>query len=146
MSKKNRWCKLRHKILFALLRPLFVIFFRIKYRLKTKMVKMDDEGSIILSNHVTALDPIIIAAKFKKTLYYMASKDLFQKKFIGKLLKFLVNPIPKEKSNKGDLAAIKMCVQVAKEKGHICIFPEGNRTFSGKLGNIDYSIVKLIKI
>ena len=27
----------------------------------------------------------------------------------------------------------------------ICIFPEGNRTFSGELGYIDYSIVKLIK-
>ena len=36
-------------------------------------------------------------------------------------------------------------MRVAKEGGNICIFPEGNRTLSGKLGNVDYSIVKLAK-
>jgi len=145
-KKKNSWIKLRHKIVVGILRHVFKLMFRIKNRLKTKTTKLPDEGSIILSNHVTALDPFVVGTKFNKNLYYMASKDLFQKRFVGKVIKFLVNPIPKEKSNKGDLAAIKMCVQVAKENGNICIFPEGNRTFSGKLGNIDYSIVKLVKM
>ena len=71
--------------------------------------------------------------------------DLFQHFFIGKLIKFLVNPIPKVKSKKSDLAAIKSCIKVARENGTICIFPEGNRTVTGKLGNIDKSIAKLAK-
>ena len=91
------------------------------------------------------LDPFGVGMKFNKPLYYMASSDLFQNKITGKLIKFLVNPIPKQKSNKNDIAAIKACMQVAKENGSICIFPEGNRTFSGQLGHMDYSIVKLIK-
>ena len=75
----------------------------------------------------------------------MASMDLFQHFFIGKLIKFLVNPIPKVKSKKSDLTAIKSCIKVARENGTICIFPEGNRTVTGKLGNIDKSIAKLAK-
>lgn len=141
-----KWIKTRHKIVFGLLRPAFKIFFRFKYRAKVKTIKAPKDGSIILCNHVTTLDPFLVALKFRGPVYYMASKDLFQHRFTGKLISYLVNPIPKEKSNKNDLSAIKACVKVSKENGTICIFPEGNRTFSGKLGNVDYSIVKLVKM
>lgn len=144
--KKKKWIKRRHKVIFAILRPLFKLYFKIKYNYKTEKTKIPEGGSIILLNHVTALDPFLVASKFNKNLYFMATKDLFQKRFVGRLINYLVKPIPKEKSNKGDLAAIRYCIQVAKENGNICIFPEGNRTFSGKLGNIDFSIVKLIKM
>lgn len=144
--KKNKWSRRRHRVITGILRPLFKLYFRIKYNYRGGKIKTPKQGSIILSNHVTALDPFLVGSKFNRNLYYMATKDLFQKRFIGKLITFLVKPIPKEKSNKGDLAAIRYCMQVAKENGNICIFPEGNRTFSGKLGNIDFSIVKLIKM
>ena len=144
--KKKKWIKVRHFIIVSIIRPFFWLFYKIKYRLKIKPTKLPKEGALILSNHVMTLDPFLIGLQFNKNLYYMTSKDLFQKKFVGKLIKFLVNPIPKEKSNKGDISAIKNCLSIAKENGNICIFPEGNRTFSGKLGNVDYSIVKLVKL
>lgn len=140
------WIKKRHSFIVALLRPVFNLFYRIKYKCKIKAVKVPSEGSVIICNHVTSMDPFMVGLKFNKPLYYMASNDLFQHYFLGKLIKFLVNPIPKEKSNKNDIKAVKTCVKVAKEKGNICIFPEGNRTLSGKLGYIDPSIVKLIKL
>lgn len=145
-NKNQRWTKKRHYIITRILLPFFLLFFKLKYKLKIEKEKLPKEGSIILCNHTMTLDPVLIGLKFNKNLYYMASKDLFQKRFIGKALDFLVKPIPKEKSNKGDMAAIKTCLKVAKENGNICIFPEGNRTFSGKLGNVDFSIVKLIKL
>lgn len=139
------WKKRRHKIVITILRPFFKLYFKIKYKCSfDKKIKIKD-GAIILSNHVTTLDPFMIGCLFSEHLYYMASLDLFEHKFIGKLIKWLVNPIPKEKSKSSDLNAIKICMRVAKENGNICIFPEGNRTLSGKLGNVDYSIVKLIK-
>ena len=140
------WIKKRHNIIVALLRPFFNLFYRIKYKCKIKAIAVPKDGCIIVSNHVTSMDPFMVGLKFNKPLYYMASNDIFQHKFTGKLIKFLVNPIPKEKSNKNDIKAVKTCVKVAKEKGSICIFPEGNRTLSGKLGYIDPSIVKLIKL
>ena len=139
------WCKFRHKVAIEILRPFFKVLFKVKYNLSIKKEKLPEEGSIILSNHAMTLDPFSVGLRFDKPLYYMASSDLFQNKFTGKIIKFLINPIPKQKSNKSDIGAIKACIQVAKENGNICIFPEGNRTFSGELGYIDYSIVKLIK-
>ena len=138
------WCKTRHKIVTALFRPVFKLHFSFKYNLKVKTCA-PKESCLVLSNHVTSLDPFMVGSLFKQPLYYMASMDLFQHAFLGKLIKFLVNPIPKEKSKKSDLTAIKSCIKVAREDGSICIFPEGNRTVSGKLGNIDKSIVKLAK-
>ncbi len=139
------WCKKRHKIVTAIIRPIFKLHFKSKYNLNVKIFKEIDYPTLILSNHVTSLDPFIVGSHFKQPLYYMASTDLFQHFFLGKLIKFLVNPIPKMKSKKSDLTAIKSCIKVSKENGTICIFPEGNRTVTGKLGNIDKSIAKLAK-
>ena len=140
------WRKKRHSIITAIFRPIFLLFYLLKYNCKVKATKLPKEGAIILSNHATSLDPFLVGLKFNKPLYYMASMDLFQHKFVGKLIEWLVAPIPKEKSNKGDIKAIRNCVKIAKENGTICIFPEGNRTFSGKLGNVENSIVKMIKL
>lgn len=144
--KKNKWCKFRHKVVYFFLRPIFRVLFFFKFNLKYKKEKLPESGALILCNHTMAFDPFIVAIKYNKPLYFMTSKDLFQNKFVGKVITYLVNPIPKEKSNKGDMSSIKNCLMVAKENGTVCIFPEGNRTFSGKLGNIDYSIVKLVKL
>lgn len=144
--KKDNWIRKRHSVISNILRPFVMVYLRMKYNFKRTKYILPKEGAIILSNHTTALDPFFVGSCFDKNLYYMASKDLFQKRFVGKLIEFLVKPIPKEKSNKSDIKAIRDCIQVSKEKGNICIFPEGNRTFSGKLCNVDYSIVKLIKL
>lgn len=139
------WCKKRHAFVIAILKPLFKIYYYFVFNCKVKSEPLPDEGAIILCNHTTTLDPVLVGMKFKSPVYFMSSKHIFQNRFIGKLLRFLVNPIPKEKTNKSDVAAIKTCIKISKEKGSICIFPEGNRTYDGRLCHIDKSIIKLIK-
>ena len=128
-----------------MLRPFFKLFFRLKYGFKIKTKKGFDKGALILSNHVTVMDMFYVGMCYKTPIYYMASIDIFEHFFTGRLIDFLVRPIAKEKSKKTDVTSVRNCIKVAKEKGTICIFPEGNRTFSGKLGYIDPSIVKLVK-
>lgn len=139
------WCKTRHKVITELLRPFLYLYYAFRFGCWVKKQKLPKEGAIVVSNHVTTLDPVLMGLLFDKPLYYMTSKHVFQNPFVGKLLAYLVNPIPKEKINKSDIAAIKACMQIARENGTVCIFPEGNRTFSGKLGYIDPAITKLIK-
>ena len=138
-------CKKRYRIITEILRPFFAVYYFLQFNCWVKKEKLPQEGAVILCNHVTTLDPVLIGLKFNKPIFYMTSKHVFQNRWIGKLLKFLVNPIPKEKINKSDIAAIKMCMQIAKENGSICIFAEGNRTFNGKLGYVDPAIIKLAK-
>lgn len=139
------WVKKRHRVFVTILKPFFKLYLVFKYKFSCDKPISMKEGSIILSNHTTTLDPVMISCLFKQNLYFMASKDIFNHRFIGKFLKFWLNPIAKEKGKKTDLTAIKSCLRVAKENGNIAIFPEGNRTLSGELGNVDFSIVKLIK-
>ena len=95
------WCKKRHKFIIELLRPFFNIFLKLKYGLKkTKQPRIVNDVDlnkqiIVLSNHSTTFDPFLVGLHFRQPLYYMASIDLFEHSFIGKAIKFLVNPIPK---------------------------------------------------
>jgi 1-acyl-sn-glycerol-3-phosphate acyltransferase len=99
---------------------------------------------LILFNHVTTLDPFLVAMSFKRQLYFMASDDLFSVKFASPIIRFLVNPISKSKSFR-DIQSIKDTIKVTKQGGIVSLAPEGNRTYSGKIASVDRSIVKLIK-
>lgn len=137
------WVKKRHKITFFLLVPWLRLFCYLRYNYRG--IKCKEKGPfLILCNHTATLDFFLVAMSFKDTIYYLTSDDLMSKGFVSKVIKFLVEPIPKSKSLR-DVEAVKGCLKVAKENGTICIFPEGNRTYSGKLCYVDPSIVKLCR-
>lgn len=144
-KKKKKWIKWRHKLITALVRPLFSLWAKLKYGFKKG--DFDDSKKrqyLIISNHQTAFDQFFVGLMFKRPLYYVASEDLFAKGILSKLLTFAVAPIPIKKSMT-DIRAVMTMLKVRNEGGSIAIFPEGNRTFSGKTGFIKPSIVSLIK-
>lgn len=143
--KKSKWIKKRHRIITIILRPFLKIYLRLAYRCKFEGVIKTKTPHLILYNHQTSMDQFMIGVMFKKQIYYMATEDLFSKGNLSKLIKWLVNPIAKSKSVQ-DMTAIRTCIQVAKEGGNIAIAPEGNRTYSGKICNIDDGIAKLAKL
>lgn len=140
------WKRKRHKYVINFLRPIFKTIFKIRYKCSFDNPISFPNGAIFISNHVTTMDPFMIGMLSKEHVYYMANTDLFDHFITGKLIEFLVKPIPKQKGRKSDLAAIRNCCQVAKEGSSICIFVEGNRTFSGELCYFDESIAKLITL
>ncbi len=144
--KNKKWIKFRHKVVFNLLRPVFYLYFKIKYGLKvTKDEKKVSTPALIMSNHSTTMDPFILGCSFKRPIYYIASDDLFTIPFASKLIKWLVNPIPKSKS-KSDLGTIRSTLKVLNEGGTVAVFPEGNRTLFGTNWEIDLSTAKFAKI
>ncbi|MBO5711791.1 MAG: 1-acyl-sn-glycerol-3-phosphate acyltransferase [Acholeplasmatales bacterium] len=140
------WIKKRHRFYRNLVTSVLKPIIKNKYNFKYKKPIKLEENSIVISNHTTSMDQFLIASMFKQHLYFMASHDIYQHRFVGKLINHLVAPIPKEKSKSTDLTAIKNCMRVVKEGGSICIFVEGNRTYDGHLCNVDDSIVKLVKM
>ena len=139
-----RKVKLRDKIVFGILRPFIRLFVKMKYNTTVFKYKLEKGPHVILSNHLTILDPLILSSSFSRPVYFMASEDLSSSKY-GKLITFFFNPIYKAKS-KSDLAAVKDCLRVVKSGGTICIFPEGNRSYDGNLCNITDSIAKMVKL
>lgn len=137
--------KMRHRITFAILKPIFTFVLFFTYRFKAKKYKLSKEPHLILSNHQTTMDPFLLSLSFKGPIYFMASEDLFVKGFVSKIIKFLAAPFAKKKGT-SDVGAVRYCMQVVKAGGNISIFPEGNRTYSGKQCYIDPAIVKLMKL
>ncbi len=143
--KKRKWIKPRHKASYFILRLIFRPFLSIKYKFRTKnLEKITPKNCLIVANHQTALDPFMLSLSFRRPVYFMASSDVFTWGLLSKIIKFLVEPISKSKS-KVDINAIKSTLQFLKEKGTVCIFPEGNRTLSGKVWEIGNSMAKLAK-
>ena len=145
-TKKKKWTKFRHKVVTNILYWTLGPIVRLKYHIKIDRFQSKDKRNyLILSNHQTAFDQFFVGISFKKPLYYIASEDLFSNGWVSKLITYLVAPIPFKKSA-GDVGAVKNCYNVVKEGGSIVLFPEGNRTYSGKTEYIKDSVVGLVKI
>ena len=140
------WKRKRHKYVINIIRPIFKLYFKAKYNCSFDDAISFPEGALFISNHVTTLDPFMIGELSKEHIYYMTNTDLFDHFILGKLIEFLVKPIPKQKGKKSDLQAIRNCMKVANEGSSICVFVEGNRTFTGELCYFDDSIAKLAKV
>ena len=138
------WTKFRHKVVFAVLKPVFKVFLRLHYGFTGIKYHLDKKPVLILFNHQTSFDPFMVAMSFKEPIYFLATDDIFSLRFWSPLIRFLVAPIPKSKSFR-DFQAIKNIISIADEGGVISLSPEGNRTYDGRLCNIDPAIVKLIK-
>ncbi|NLD27021.1 MAG: 1-acyl-sn-glycerol-3-phosphate acyltransferase [Acholeplasmataceae bacterium] len=139
------WVRFRHKIIFALVRPFFAVYLRLKYGFTAKKYKLAKGPYVLLFNHPTNFDPFMMAYSIKGPIYFVANDDIFNNPFLAPIIKYLVAPIPKMKAIR-DTSVIRSCIKVVKEGGRIGISPEGNRNYRGRLNHIDKSIVKLIKL
>ena len=144
-KKTKKWIKARHSIIKALAYPTLGTYVKLKAQVTLERFKAQEKRPyLILSNHQTGYDQFFADMVFKGPVYMVASEDIFSAGFVSKLLRFFINPIPIKK-NTHDLNAVMTCLRVAKEGGSIAIFPEGNRTYSGKTEYINPSIAKLAK-
>ena len=145
MKKKETWIKTRHKVVTAIVRPFANVLNTALYHIKVDKFKEQGERNwLILANHQTDFDQFFIGTAFKKPVYYVAMEDLFSNGFVSKLITWLVAPIPFMKAT-ADIRAVMTCMRIAKEGGSIAIFPEGNRTYSGRTCYIKPSVAALAK-
>lgn len=101
----------------------FRIIFRIEISGRENIPK---EGrGIICSNHISNLDPIMVAIAVPRPISFMAKKELFENKLLGKLI-FSLRAFPVDRQG-SDLSAIRNSLKVLKEENILGIFPEGTR-------------------
>ena len=129
--------------MFAFLRFAMRGGCKLKYGYTAKPAGLSAGPYLILSNHQTTMDPFLLSLSFKFQIYFFASDDIFNLK-VSPLIKYLVAPIPKSKSL-ADMGAVMAAFRVLKEGGAVGIFPEGNRTVSGRQWEMTDSIAKLAK-
>lgn len=89
----------------------------------------DSTGILVCANHTSNWDPIIMGACMRKTLRYMAKKELFMVPLLGWLIKKL-GAYPVDRKN-SDIAAIKNTIRILKDGENVGMYPQGKR-FPGR--------------
>ena len=90
------------------------------------------EGAVLMvSNHVSYLDPVSIGDASSRRVVFMAKAELFKNRILGFLLRG-VDSFP-VKRGAPDRAAFKNTLTMLEEKRVVCIFPEGTRSATGEL-------------
>lgn len=112
-----------YKILKFIIKPLFKIF--LLYKVENKPKKMSQKKLIICANHISLLDPILLAVTTDREISYMAKKELYNNKILAFLLKKLY-AFPVDRGN-NDIDAVRQSIKILKEDKLLGIFPEGTR-------------------
>ena len=86
---------------------------------------------ILVSNHQSYLDPVFCAVPLKRHSSFIARDTLFTNWFFGPLISSL-NAIP-VKLGEPDISAMRKVIGMLKKGGGVTLFPEGTRTYDGKI-------------
>lgn len=134
----------RHIFLYRLLRPLISPFFKAIFRYQCDTLADMGRPALVLSNHVTDVDPPLVALACPKQMYFVASEHAFRWGLASKLLRFVAGPIVRLKGSTG-VGTTKDILRALRAGHNVCIFPEGNRTYTGQTGPFVAATGKLAK-
>lgn len=100
-------------------------------------------GVLLVSNHQSFLDPLVIAVHPTRPMSFMARSGLFTNPFFGWLIRNL-NAFP-IRQGESDVGAIRETVRRLQEGHMLNIFPEGSRTETGELQKIQHGAALVIR-
>ena len=145
MKKKRKIVKKRHSFFRKILAPVGKVIATL-YKFKCQKFKIKKgEQYLILANHQTLLDPVLVSMSFNKHLYIVSSDHIFNKSLGSRLLQHALSPIKKKKATT-DILFIRNMLEISKAGGNILMFPEGNRAWADFQFYIDPAVCKLVRM
>lgn len=121
------------------------ILFRFFYKMEVHyhgIEKLPKGGGLIVSNHVSFLDPTIIGSGLEEHIHYVARSTLFRSWFGSLIRQVGAIPIKRGGINPETFRAIQ---QVVANEKKILLFPEGTRSKDGKLQDIKPGVLLIIE-
>ena len=117
-----------------LLSPILLLLLRPRVRGKRHLWHRG--SAILVSNHWALTDPILIALVSPRIIHYLAKKELFENPIARFLLMKGLYAFPVNRKQ-ADMTSLKQAMQVL-EKGKVFgIFPEGRRSVTGELDELE---------
>ena len=100
-------------------------------------------GLLILSNHISDLDPILVQLACRRTIHFMAKSELFDIKLLGPLIRwFRAFPV---KRGEPDRPSLRHAIELLKLGEAVCIFPEGELSETGELLDLQRGAALIVR-
>jgi 1-acyl-sn-glycerol-3-phosphate acyltransferase len=100
-------------------------------------------GALMISNHQSYLDPVLLGVNLPRPMSYLAKSELFKNRFFDWLITSLrAFPV---RQGKGDKAAIEETIRRLREGHMLNIFPEGTRTEDGEIAPIQRGAALVVR-
>jgi 1-acyl-sn-glycerol-3-phosphate acyltransferase len=100
-------------------------------------------GVLLLANHQSYLDPVVIGVRLRRPLGFLAKSELFEVPVFRSLIRKL-NAFP-IRQGAGDVGALRETIQRLKEGNILTIFPEGTRTPDGQMAPLQPGFALVIR-
>lgn len=94
-------------------------------------INVPHEGCLIVSNHVSFMDPTTVGWAVAREIYYLGRKTLFKPPFWSWFLP-ICNVLPIDRDGR-DVSGLRRIIKMLKEGHAVLLFPEGTRSPDGTL-------------
>ena len=148
MQHRSRYVPRNYRWFNKLVRITYGIWLRAFFRIETR--GLDAARAllppfVVVSNHVTILDPFILSILLREPVYWITSDGNMRTRLMRSLLR-LVGSIPKSKAIP-DIETVNWTVDVIRKRGGVVgIFPEGEQSWDGTTLPLVPSTAKLLKL
>jgi 1-acyl-sn-glycerol-3-phosphate acyltransferase len=127
---------------FQFILQIFFCFW-LGYRSRGHQQLEDADGGLVLANHQSFLDPLLVGLPLHRPISYLARDSLFRIPVIGWILRnTYVMPISREAAA---TATMRETIRRMQHGFLVGLFPEGTRTETGAMGPLKPGFVALIR-
>ncbi len=117
-----------YRVAYILFKSVFKTFFGLKVYGRHYLPR---GKALIAANHQSYVDPLVVGSAMLEEMWYLAREDLFKfRPFAWLCVK--VNTIPVRRRH-ADRSALKAVLQKLGEGRKVLVFPEGTRSYDGRL-------------
>jgi 1-acyl-sn-glycerol-3-phosphate acyltransferase len=100
-------------------------------------------GVLLVANHQSNLDPVLVAVRLRRPVSFMAKSELFENRWLNWLIRALhAFPV---RQNHGDLGAVRQCIQRLGEGYALNIYPEGTRSEDGQIAPLQKGVALILR-
>ncbi len=134
-------CGIRFRVFQYAVRAFLFPLFRYRRR---GWRRIPDGGPVLLvSNHASHLDPVMVGAATERRLFYLARSTLFRPRLFAWFIRSF-GAVPIEREGHG-LGGVKTTLALLREGCAVVVFPEGTRTRDGSIGPLRGGFVNVAK-